>query len=508
MTARTSVVLAAHGSRRDPTSAGLVERLAADLAGRRVADEVVVGFHLGEPGFTAALDRTTCSRVLVVPLFTSEGYYTETVLPAALARSARAQAIELYQTAPLGTHPGLTALIAQRIAEVAYGSGLDLSRTSILIAGHGTPRNQRSRRATVELAGALARTGIARDVRAGFLDDQPDIEAAAALPGESTLLVVPFLIGGGAHAADDLPRRLGIEGRLGLDVPLDRVAGGRRVIVDVPVGAYRALPDLLSELVTREVDSRDVMASGSAGSVALVGAGPGDPGLITVKGLALLRGADVVLHDRLTSAALLVEARRDADVIDVGKLPGGGGTSQEAINALLVARASQGRTVVRLKGGDPFVFGRGSEELDACQAAGIPCVVVPGISSAIAVPAAAGIPVTARGESRSFAVITARGEGGDMPVAVEQLAASTGIETLVLLMGRSVLPELAAALIAAGRDPDTPAACIQEGTTARQRVTAATLATLAEAVERDGLTSPVVTVVGAVAARAVGVVSC
>ena len=227
-----------------------------------------------------------------------------------------------------------------------------------------------------------------------------------------------------------------------------------------------------------------------------------------MSGLALLRSADVVLHDRLVAPELIVEARRDALIVDVGKLPGSRGTTQDAINALLIAHAASGQRVVRLKGGDPFVFGRGAEEVEACHAAGIPCTVVPGVSSAIAVPAAAGIPVTARGEARSFAVITAQGEGGELPEALEQLAANAAIETLVLLMGRSVLPELTRVLIAAGRDPDTPAACIQDGTTPRQRVTLATLATLADAVERDGLTSPVVTVIGAVAARAAGVATC
>jgi uroporphyrin-III C-methyltransferase len=195
-------------------------------------------------------------------------------------------------------------------------------------------------------------------------------------------------------------------------------------------------------------------------------------------------------------------------IVDVGKLPGSRGTSQDEINALMVEHASRGRAVVRLKGGDPFVFGRGAEEVEACQAAGICCTVVPGVSSAIAVPAAAGIPVTARGEARSFAVITAQGEGGEFPEALELLAGNPAIETLVVLMGRSVLPELTRALIAAGRDPDTPAACIQDGTTPKQRVTVATLATLAEAADRDGLTSPVVTVIGAVAARAAGIAAC
>jgi len=161
-----------------------------------------------------------------------------------------------------------------------------------------------------------------------------------------------------------------------------------------------------------------------------------------------------------------------------------------------VARARAGHTVVRLKGGDPFVFGRGSEELEACRAAGVPCEVVPGVSSAIAGPAAAGIPVTARGVARSFAVVTAHqaGEGGSTDL--RPLAA---VDTIVVLMGRSGLPRFTADLIAAGRTPDTPAACIQSATTPDQRVTIATLSTIAEAAERDGLEAPVVTVIGEVA---------
>ena len=145
----------------------------------------------------------------------------------------------------------------------------------------------------------------------------------------------------------------------------------------------------------------------------LVGGGPGDPGLITSRGLDLLRAADVVVHDRLIGPELLREARADAELIDAGKGPGLAPLAQAEINALLVAQARLGRTVVRLKGGDPFVFGRGSEEAAACREAGVPVYVVPGVSSAIAGPAAAGIPVTARGLARSFAVITARTAGPD-----------------------------------------------------------------------------------------------
>jgi uroporphyrin-III C-methyltransferase len=168
---------------------------------------------------------------------------------------------------------------------------------------------------------------------------------------------------------------------------------------------------------------------------------------------------------------------------------------------LLVEHATAGKTVVRLKGGDPFVFGRGSEEVEACRAGGVEVHVVPGVSSAIAGPAAAGIPVTARGIARSFTVVTGhRVEDGENLPVLPVLPS----DTLVLLMGRSGLAALAAQLIAEGRDPATPAACIQSATTPEQRVTRATLATIAEAADRDGLEAPVVTVIGAVAALAAG----
>ena len=239
-----------------------------------------------------------------------------------------------------------------------------------------------------------------------------------------------------------------------------------------------------------------------SGVVHLVGGGPGDPGLLTVRGRELLRGADVVVHDRLIGSELLREARLGAELIDVGKGPGHSPYSQDEINSLLVERARAGRVVVRLKGGDPFVFGRGSEEAAACHEAGIPVFVVPGVTSAVAAPAAAGIPVTARGLARSFAVVTAHSADGATDVS--GLAA---VDTLVVLMGRAALESIAGQLISAGRDPETPTACIQSATRPEQRVTRATLATIAEAADRDGLESPMVTVIGAVAALADGVVS-
>ncbi|MBA3658686.1 MAG: uroporphyrinogen-III C-methyltransferase, partial [Gemmatimonadales bacterium] len=190
----------------------------------------------------------------------------------------------------------------------------------------------------------------------------------------------------------------------------------------------------------------------------------------------------------------------DAELIDAGKGPGHTPYPQEEINRLLIQHARRGRTVVRLKGGDPFVFGRGSEETEACRAAGVTVTVTPGVSSAIAAPAAAGIPVTARGIARSFAVVTAHQAGPDGETA--DLRGVAGADTLIVLMGRAGLADVVRQLIAAGRDPVTPAAAVQSATTAAQRVTRATLATIADASERDGLESPMVTVIGAVASLA------
>jgi uroporphyrin-III C-methyltransferase len=286
------------------------------------------------------------------------------------------------------------------------------------------------------------------------------------------------------------------------------------VTVDHAIGTYPGLVDIIVDLARRHTPPpaprfrpRPVRSRREPGTVHLVGAGPGDPGLITARGLELLRRADVVVHDRLIGPELLAEARNDAFLIDVGKGPGHAPYSQAEINGLLVEHAGQRRTVVRLKGGDPFVFGRGSEESEACNEAGVPVQVIPGISSAIAGPAAAGIPVTARGVSQSFTVVTGHiADGGNLPApsldgSGQALPVVSAVaDTIVVLMGRANLGSLAAELIAAGRDPSTPAACIQSATTPEQRVTRATLATIAEAVERDGLQAPVVTVIGAVAA--------
>ncbi len=235
------------------------------------------------------------------------------------------------------------------------------------------------------------------------------------------------------------------------------------------------------------------------GTVALVGAGPGDPGLLTLRAAELLGQADVVLVDRLVDPGVLKHIREGAEVLDVGKTSWTGtAPRQEAINAQLVAHALAGKRVVRLKGGDPFVFGRGSEEAEALVEQGIPFEVVPGVTSAVAAPAYAGIPVTARGITQDVCFVTGHLDPDDPASQVRWRALATGPGTLVILMGFDRLRGLAQGLIRHGRDSSTPAACIERGTTADQRVVVSTLERLADDVEAAGLQAPVTTVVGEV----------
>lgn len=233
-----------------------------------------------------------------------------------------------------------------------------------------------------------------------------------------------------------------------------------------------------------------------SGRVALVGAGPGDPGLLTVRGLALIRAADVIVHDRLVNPALLDEAPPAAERIDVGKRPGAHLVSQAEINAILIAQAGRGRLVVRLKGGDPFVFGRGGEEAQALAAAGVAVEVVPGVSSAVAGPAAAGIPVTHRRLAASFAVVTGQEDETKTRPSVNWAALAIAVDTLVVLMGSRALPGIARTLIAHGRAAETPVALIHDATTARQLTLTTTLGALVDAATAPTLPAPVIAVIG------------
>jgi uroporphyrinogen III methyltransferase/synthase len=243
----------------------------------------------------------------------------------------------------------------------------------------------------------------------------------------------------------------------------------------------------------------------SQGVVYLVGAGPGDPGLLTLRGGELLVTCDAIVYDALANPALLALAQvadraSPVEMHDVGKR---GGTTdsarQDDINALFVRLGREGKRVVRLKGGDPFVFGRGSEEAQALAAAGVAFEIVPGVTAGIAAPAYAGIPVTHRGMATSVTFVTGHEDPTKAATQVNWSALAQSGGTIVLYMGVKTLPNIADALVAGGMSPDTPAAAVQWGTYARQRTVAATLTTLSDAITRDGLSAPVITVIGEVA---------
>lgn len=235
---------------------------------------------------------------------------------------------------------------------------------------------------------------------------------------------------------------------------------------------------------------------GRTGGVALVGGGPGDPELITVRGRRLLAEADVVVADRLGPRDLLAELPPHVEVIDAAKIPYGRAMAQEAINDALIEHAKAGRSVVRLKGGDPFVFGRGMEEAEQLAAAGVPVTVVPGITSAVSVPASVGIPVTHRGVAHEFTVVSGHVAPDDPRSLVDWPALARLRGTLVLMMAVERIGAIAETLMQHGRDSDTPVAVVQEGTTATERRVDATLATVAARASAEQVRPPAVIVVG------------
>ncbi|MFV8316483.1 uroporphyrinogen-III C-methyltransferase [Mycobacterium sp. 23] len=256
-----------------------------------------------------------------------------------------------------------------------------------------------------------------------------------------------------------------------------------------------AIREALQQGLIAAESSDDVLR----GSVALVGGGPGDPELITVRGRRLLAQADVVVADRLAPPELLAELSPHVEVIDAAKIPYGRAMAQDAINEVLIERARAGKFVVRLKGGDPFVFARGYEEVLACAEAGIPVTVVPGVTSAIAVPALAGVPVTHRATNHEFVVVSGH-LAPDHPESLvnwDALAAMSG--TIVLLMAVERIELFVAALLKGGRPGDTPVMVVQHGTTAAQQTLRATLADTPEKVRAEGVRPPAIIVIGPVA---------
>ena len=307
------------------------------------------------------------------------------------------------------------------------------------------------------------------------------------------------------HAPVDSLVDLAERGQIGLErrspSPVDLEAAYLVVVADI------ALDDVVrgwcAELGIPVVGSRrstpGPRAGRHQGSVVLVGGGPGDPGLITVAGLAAVRSADVVVTDRLAPLAVLDQAPPHAEVIDVAKIPRGAFTSQERINELLVEHARAGRRVVRLKGGDPYVFGRGGEEWQACAEAGLPVEVIPGVSSALAGPALAGVPLTHRTLTQGFTVVSGHLPPGDPGSTLDWGALARSGTTLVVLMGIATLPAITAELVAQGLAPTTPALTVMEAGLPGQRSVGGTVADIAGLGEAAGVRAPAVTVIGPVA---------
>jgi uroporphyrin-III C-methyltransferase / precorrin-2 dehydrogenase / sirohydrochlorin ferrochelatase len=291
----------------------------------------------------------------------------------------------------------------------------------------------------------------------------------------------------------------GRRGRATVSVHADRDPHTAAALRDAAVAAV--------EIAQREDpqrrNRRQAQADGT-GRVILVGGGPGDPELLTLKGFQALADAEVVVVDRLAPLAALDGLREGVEIIDVSKIPRGRSTPQEEINDILVSRAREGRVVIRLKGGDPFVFGRGLEEVIACREAQVPVEVIPGVSSAIAAPELAGIPLTHRGVSQGFTVVSGHAAPDDPRSTLDWAALARGGTTLVILMGVETLTSIVGALIDAGRDGDTPVACVMDGGLPSQQVVRTTLALIVSSGPPPELRSPAVTVIGAVAAFASG----
>lgn len=386
--------------------------------------------------------------------------------------------------------------------------GLSLARRRVLVAGAGAVATRRVRALVAEGADVLVvARSASEEVEALAADGAVALERRTVRRAdvEGAWLVV---------AATDNPSvntelaRWADDARAWCINASDAVSGSARMAAqsvhgDLVLGvASLAAPDpqrvravrdsLAAHLDSGEVSLRRRRAGD--GRVILVGAGPGADDLITLRGSRALASADVVVHDRLGTRALLERVPEGAELVDVGKRPDDHPVSQREINRLLVERAAQGKVVVRLKGGDPFVLGRGGEEVEACLAAGIPVEVVPGVTSAIAGPAAALIPVTDRAVRSAVHITTAHaGLGG------AALAALRERETLVLLMGVAALPAAVRAALDEGVDPAVPVAIIEDATLPTQRVTRAPLSAIVRIAEETGVKSPAVIVLGEVA---------
>ena len=398
------------------------------------------------------------------------------------------------------------------MTENAYLVGLRLADKRVVVVGGGTVAQRRlpqlvatgadvhviSRSATPAVEAMSGITLTLRAFREGDLEgawyviaatDDPDVNAAVAEEAERRRIFC-VRADAGREGTAVTPATFEYEG-----LSVGVLAGGEH-------RRSAAIRSAIHEAFQQGLIASDIPVTPGVvhGGVALVGGGPGDPELITVRGRRLLAHADVVVADRLAPPELLAELPPHVEVIDAAKIPYGRAMAQEAINSVLIERAKEGKFVVRLKGGDPFVFARGYEEVIACADAGIPVTVVPGVTSAIAVPALAGVPVTHRAVTHEFVVVSGHVAPGHPESLVnwDALAAMSG--TIVLLMAVERIELFAKALLEGGRPADTPVLVVQHGTTAAQRTLRTTLSDAPERIRSEGVRPPAIIVIGAVAA--------
>jgi len=382
------------------------------------------------------------------------------------------------------------------------------SQRGVLIVGHGSRRAEANEDVRAA-ARAIGEHGCFRLVEPAFLEiEHPNIaEGFARLVerGARDITVHPYFLSPGRHTRGDIPIEVSEAASRypGITYRITEPLSAHRLVIEASVERILESRDRENDLHLLNA-SRHKAANLTAGkmsalpgTVYLVGAGPGDPGLLTVKALALLESCDTLVYDYLVNPELLSHVRASAERTYVGKVGGGRHTRQRQINQLLIQQARVGKRVVRLKGGDPFLFGRGAEEAEALVEASVPFEVVPGISSALAVPAYAGIPLTHRGLSSSVAVITGA-RGGDGSYEPGAFARVGSAETIVVLMGVGHLREIANDLVNSGRSVETPAAVIRWGTYNGQQTVTGTLGSIAAEAERAGLRSPAVIIIGEV----------
>ncbi len=372
----------------------------------------------------------------------------------------------------------------------------DEVKRGVLVVGHGSHRREANDDLR-EAARRIAERGRFPLVEAAFLEiEHPNISKAFARlveQGADEIIVHPYFLSPGRHTRGDIPIevREAASHHPGVNYRITEPLSAHPLVIEASV--ERLLETIARDTAEKASNAANYQAQ--RGTVYLVGAGPGDPGLLTIKARDLLESCDVVIYDYLVNPEILCHVPFQAERVYVGKVGGGRQTPQDQINYLLTKHAQTGARVVRLKGGDPFLFGRGGEEAEALRSAGIRFEVVPGISSALAVPAYAGMPLTHRDLSSSVAVVTG---SRVRQITATSISANLSADTIVILMGVTHLREIVADLIAAGRSIETPAAVIRWGTYEGQLTVTGTLGTIAADALNAGMRPPAVIVVGEV----------